>query len=101
MDFKLKGEFSSFGAIFLKADRANLLRFDEIKPIVEKYTMLQQMRDESDEETRMAIFDVCLRGLRISYGFLNTLLIMVLTKPFHEPLIAVKNKIKMAFQKLI
>ncbi|XP_075247509.1 uncharacterized protein LOC142340698 [Convolutriloba macropyga] len=100
MDFKRKGSFSSMGKTFLTAAKARLLGLEETKPIVEKYPFLQYLHDDGSTQHRLSIIDVSLRGLRFSYGFVNTLIIMVLTKPFHAPLIAVKDKMKKFFKPL-
>ena len=94
MDFKLKGDFSSMGKTFLTASKSRVLGLEVAKPIVEKYPFLKSFADEGSAQYRLSIIDVSLRGLRFSYGFVNTLIIMVLTKPFYAPLIAVKNKLK-------
>ena len=41
--------------------------------------------------------DLVLRTLRYSYGFINTLLVLIMIKPFHKPMEKLKNRLKFNF----
>ena len=49
----------------------------------------------------LLIIDKCLRYLKMSYGFVNSILLIVLVKPLHEPLLKFLKKFSESMKKLI
>ena len=49
---------------------------------------------ENNKETILLIIEPLLRCLKLSYGFVNSILLIILIKPFHEPLIKMKDWVK-------
>ena len=44
-----------------------------------------------EEEGKIVYIDTALRGLRFSFGLVNTILVFILVKPFQEPIFNIKN----------
>ena len=49
------------------------------------------------QQLLLSSIDTALRALRLSYGFVNTILVLILVKPFHEPLKSFVKKTKSFF----
>ena len=83
IDFKQKGNFANIGHLFKNSNKVSYF--------TNQYMEFFQQDDphgiqDSKSRIRLIIFDAILRIMRFSYGFVNTLIVMVLTKPFHKPL---------------
>ncbi|XP_075259155.1 uncharacterized protein LOC142350999 [Convolutriloba macropyga] len=39
----------------------------------------------------LSLVELALRSVKISFGFVNSLVLIILLKPFHEPLIVIKT----------
>ena len=52
---------------------------------------LETVREETKRNMNQMAVDTALRGCRFSYGFTNTLLVLVLIRPFQEPLKQLMN----------
>ena len=53
--------------------------------------------NEAKRTLKLSYIELVLRSLKMSFGFVNSMTLIVLMKPFHEPLFYAKNSLLKQF----
>ena len=58
------------------------------------------LRSTAMRDNQTVLVDLILRVLRMSFGILNTLLVLIMLKPFHAPILSILRKIRSSLKSI-
>ncbi|XP_075261715.1 uncharacterized protein LOC142353367 [Convolutriloba macropyga] len=97
-DFWMKGNIMSVGT--LMEARYERIAFDSNFKNHNQHWLYYDWKGDQEFYTRNGLYwtiETPLRCVKMSFGFVNSILLIVLIKPFQEPIIARGNKLRTLF----